>query len=1117
MFALRDDKCSCMAWDDRGVLAVGNKSSLNIMSLQNSSLQTLQSVPTRPITCLEWSKASDGLLAAGTAAGSVLFWKKQQVIAGDGSKSFIKEDKIFESDPMTSLQFCPSKQNLLAVGGSEVFIMNLEVGLQKSEQSKYTFRPGKSSQEHKGGLISQVAWNPQVQYILAASSYNGIAAIWDLRHTRTLFNVHDPSALNKFKCAGLTWNPEIPTQFVLCYDDPKFNCLQIWDLRNHEFPVKELKEHHTGGITSSSWCPYDNTLLASTDRSGYTVIWNLKKSEPICYANHEVENVISGRWVPDRYGLLAVNTEDGKLEISSIYDTGLNSPEEVNTQTSADMLNQAVVPKQGYSASYAPKWLLNKSAAAMGFGNTIASFSEKDNKITLRKFSSINPAVQARTKALHHLHSNADWVAICDEFLEQVKNNEGEAIQWKLIKAKLLRDTNLEQKALGFDKALIVKETEKFTGKKRESEVAPKSWRRGSGQDSFAFAELSVLDAENFFNKAGVFGEDTTKTPEPKSSTFDFSQVITETISRNVNWDEGGEKLIKENLIIKNLECAIDCALQSGRTAEALIIASHGSNDLFQRTKNNILSMSKDPFLKTTFLHLINHDISEVVVRSELEKWKETLAFIVTYGAESNSTFARQLGQRISNELGGCWQALACFIVGEAFEAALELWVEAAKSRTQRNPENKFLEVQYLYFKSLALKEALRVSENERYEQIIGEYVKELQAQSLFEEGLAILARTPPAKYERKLLVLAERSFANAGEQKLRAPWESVKVIPIKRRAAKTPAAPASDKFSSSTNPFHSESYGTMNSPFPKIPTPLNEPPTIPRFNNPPSFPSPVQRPESVPPVPKVVPTPTIFDPSKVSKEVVQPPPVKGTAPPPPPPSVRMPEPPKPVSQLPPGHPITPPPFGVPVNEPSPLRPMPPPMPTATPYVSNPPPVKNVAPPPVVMQPPVMAPHPVQPPVQTHSQTVPQPTTHANPPPPPKAVPFKQPPKAIPVARPPGQAVAESSPGSGFDVNTLPREYQGVASIWISAMKEVEPRLNPRAQKYVENNMSKLYERLINRSLSPAIYESVSQMSSAYASGDIASAMSLQIKLSSESSEDVAWLSAVKLILQHKQ
>jgi hypothetical protein len=84
-------------------------------------------------------------------------------------------------------------------------------------------------------------------------------------------------------------------------------------------------------------------------------------------------------------------------------------------------------------------------------------------------------------------------------------------------------------------------------------------------------------------------------------------------------------------------------------------------------------------------------------------------------------------------------------------------------------------------------------------------------------------------------------------------------------------------------------------------------------------------------------------------------------------------------------------------------------------------------------------------------------------------------------------------------------------------MKEVEPRLNPRAQKYVENNMSKLYERLINRSLSPAIYESVSQMSSAYASGDIASAMSLQIKLSSESSEDVAWLSAVKLILQHKQ
>jgi hypothetical protein len=42
--------------------------------------------------------------------------------------------------------------------------------------------------------------------------------------------------------------------------------------------------------------------------------------------------------------------------------------------------------------------------------------------------------------------------------------------------------------------------------------------------------------------------------------------MLTETISKNTNWKEGGEKLIKENLITRNFQCAIDCALMAGRT-----------------------------------------------------------------------------------------------------------------------------------------------------------------------------------------------------------------------------------------------------------------------------------------------------------------------------------------------------------------------------------------------------------------------------------------------------------------------------------------------------------------------------------------------------------------------
>lgn len=51
---------------------------------------------------------------------------------------------------------------------------------------------------------------------------------------------------------------------------------------------------------------------------------------------------------------------------------------------------------------------------------------------------------------------------------------------------------------------------------------------------------------------------------------------MTETISKNTNWDEGVEGIIKRNLLIGNLEYAAEVALKCGRTAEALLIAEAG-------------------------------------------------------------------------------------------------------------------------------------------------------------------------------------------------------------------------------------------------------------------------------------------------------------------------------------------------------------------------------------------------------------------------------------------------------------------------------------------------------------------------------------------------------------
>ena len=51
---------------------------------------------------------------------------------------------------------------------------------------------------------------------------------------------------------------------------------------------------------------------------------------------------------------------------------------------------------------------------------------------------------------------------------------------------------------------------------------------------------------------------------------------ITETVSKNTNWDEGAEGIIKRNLLLGNIEYAAEVALKCGRTTEALLIAEAG-------------------------------------------------------------------------------------------------------------------------------------------------------------------------------------------------------------------------------------------------------------------------------------------------------------------------------------------------------------------------------------------------------------------------------------------------------------------------------------------------------------------------------------------------------------
>lgn len=143
------------------------------------------------------------------------------------------------SDPVNTVEFNPVRPNLLASGGSEVWIQDLGKSVKKPDR----FKPANQN-FHEGSLITTVTWNRVVPHILASASEDGKIVVWDLRTSKSIFQFKEPAsnlnedsngadffnyygegAENEKKAEAaqkkktlLMWNPSKPTQFVVAND-----------------------------------------------------------------------------------------------------------------------------------------------------------------------------------------------------------------------------------------------------------------------------------------------------------------------------------------------------------------------------------------------------------------------------------------------------------------------------------------------------------------------------------------------------------------------------------------------------------------------------------------------------------------------------------------------------------------------------------------------------------------------------------------------------------------------------------------------------------------------------------------------------------------------------------
>jgi protein transport protein SEC31 len=177
-----------------------------------------------------------GVIAGGLGDGSVQFWDVSSMIESSSNSTYNQNeinyhgclsviDGLYEG-PVTTLEFNPFKPNLVAVGGQDVLVLDITKDIVQPQ----IFSPG-SPNPHQDHSITSVSWNRKVQHILASASQNGLTVVWDLKINKSIFSFQDSSAILNRK-VSLQWNPEIPTQIAVTYDDERVPELQIWDLRN---------------------------------------------------------------------------------------------------------------------------------------------------------------------------------------------------------------------------------------------------------------------------------------------------------------------------------------------------------------------------------------------------------------------------------------------------------------------------------------------------------------------------------------------------------------------------------------------------------------------------------------------------------------------------------------------------------------------------------------------------------------------------------------------------------------------------------------------------------------------------------------------------------------------
>ncbi|XP_063012747.1 protein transport protein Sec31A isoform X9 [Melospiza melodia melodia] len=653
-----------------------------------------------------------GVLIAGGENGNVILYDSAKILDGEAEVIIAQKDK--HTGPVRALDVNMFQTNLVASGAneSEIYIWDLN-------NFATPMTPGVKTQPLED--ISCIAWNRQVQHILASASPSGRATVWDLRKNEPIIKVSDHN--NRMHCSGLAWHPEVATQMVLASEDDRLPVIQMWDLRFASSPLRVL-ESHTRGILAIAWSMADPELLLSCGKDAKILCSNPNTGEVLYELPTNTQWCFDIQWCPRNPAVLSAASFDGRISVYSIMGgsaDGLRQKQVDQLSSSFGNLDPfgtgqplppLQLPQQTAPQSVVmplkkpPKWIRRPMGASFSFGGKLVTFeNSKPPQQPGMEQQQQHPHVYvsqvvtekeflARSNQLQEAVQSQGFVSYCQKKMDMALA-DFERNVWAFLKVNFEEDSRVRYlELLGYRKDDLKK--------KITSALDKEGLADGALGEAPAESDGSVPNEgdEGQTTEEQFLGE-TLK--DHKKETEDLGPAKT-TFNISVSGDVDG--LITQALLTGNFESAVDLCLHDNRMADAIILAIAGGQELLSRTQEKYFAKMRSKITRL-ITAVVTKNWKEIVQSCDLQNWREALAAVLTYARPDEFTaLCDLLGSRLENEGDSILQTQAClcYICAGNVDKLVACW-------TKVQDGNSPLSLQDLIEKVVILRKAVQLTQ----------------------------------------------------------------------------------------------------------------------------------------------------------------------------------------------------------------------------------------------------------------------------------------------------------------------------------------------------------------------------------------------------------------------